>query len=354
MQRSGIGRSDRHRRRRLEHKRCPSGGVLPEHPPPHARDRLPQDDRRRSEERLHPGVLRLRHGVQDLLGADREHLRGRVVCAEILPLRALDGPLGVAHHHGMRVRDAPELHVHRRGDLPEEEVGEADHAGSGGSDRGARQARQELRRDSSPRGTHRVHPRNGLADRGAQRGHRGRPHRAGRHRRAPAAGVARAVRLSAAVAARSADAGPRFARQREGLADRNGEVHRVLRAEGAGRAQSAGRILGLVQRAVPLLRVRGPLRPAVVLRHELLLRAGLQRGRADPRGTQRHDVHHQQPGRSGGGVDGGRRAGDDDDEHRATQRKGRAGDQEGARGAGRTALSTLCRAGQEVETRRLL
>ena len=292
--------------------------------------------------------------MQDLLGADRKHLRGRAVRAEILPFRAVDGPLGVAHHHGMRLRDAPELHVHRRGDLAEEEVGEADHAGSGGSDRGARQARQELRRDPSPRRPHRVHPRNGLADRGAQRGHRGRPHRAGRHRRAPAAGVARAVRLSAAVAARPADAGPRFAREREGLADRDGEVHRILRAERAGRAESAGRVHGLVQRAVPLLRVRGPLRPAVVLRHELLLRAGVQRGRADPRGPQRHDVHDQQPGRAGGGVDGGRRAGDDDDEHRATQRKGRAGDQEGAGGAGRTALSAVRRAGQEVEARRLL
>ena len=58
VQRSGIGRSDRHRRRRLQHERRPAGGVLPEHPSPHARDRLPEDDRRRSEERLHPCVVR--------------------------------------------------------------------------------------------------------------------------------------------------------------------------------------------------------------------------------------------------------------------------------------------------------
>ena len=315
---------------------------------------MSEDDRRRFEERVHPSVVRFRHCVQDLLGADREHLRGRSVCAEILSFRAINGPIGVAHHDGMRVRDAPELRVYRGGDLAEEEVGEGDHAGSGGSDRGAIQARQELRRDPSSGRPHRVHPRNGFADRRTQRGDRCRTFFARRHRGASAARVARAVRLSPAVAARSAHAGPRFARQREGLADRDREVHRVLRAERAGRAQSAGTLQRVVQRAVPLLRVRRALRTAVLLRHQLLLRAGVQRRRADPRRTQRHDVHDQQPGRAGGGLDGGRRAGDDDDEHRATQREGRAGHSEGSRRARRTALSEIRRAGEEVEARRLL
>ena len=354
MQRSGAGRTDRDRRRRLEHERSSVGGVFPEHPSPNPRDRLSEDDRRGSEERLHSGVLRVRHCVQDLLGADREHLRGRAVCAEVLPLRASDGSLGVAHHDGVRVRDASQLRVHRRGDLGEEKVGEADHAGGGGADRGAIEAGEELRRDSAARGTDRVHPRDGISDRRAERRDRIGLHRAECDRESSEGGVESAVRVSAAVAARSADAGSRFARQCEGVADRDGEVHRELRGEGAGGAEEAGCVQRIVQCAVPLLRVRGKMRTAVVLRHQLLLRSGVQRRRADSRGTERHDVHHQQPGCPGGRVDRWRRARHHDDEHRAQERKGRAGDQKGAGGAGRTALQALCGTVARVETGRLL
>lgn len=72
----------------------------------------------------------------------------------------------------------------------------------------------------------------------------------------------------------------------------------------------------------------------------ILIHEGLN-GRREGEVRRRNDVHHQQPRHARGAVDCGRRADHDDDEHRAPQRKGRAGDSQGAGGAGRISLQAV-------------